>query len=96
MRTYSLLAGKNTGRRRGKEEGLRGNYSRVEIPPTPSHTTDAFSLMVANKSSLYNRVPAFKTSLDSTLQLQLYTSLKQTRIAVYDCDKQTDAGVRNG
>ena len=44
--------------------------------------------MVANKSSMYDRVPAFRTTLDSTLQLQLYTSLKQTRVAFYNCEKQ--------
>ena len=57
---------------------------------------DTFPIMVANKSSMYNRVPAFRTTLKSTLQLQLYTSLKQTRVAFYDCDKQIDAGDRNG
>ena len=43
---------------------------------------DTFTIMVENKSSMYNWVPAFMTSLDSTLQLQLYTSLKQTRAAL--------------
>ena len=52
--------------------------------------------MVANESSMYNRVLVFRTSLDSTLQLQLYTSLKQTPVAFYDCDKQRDADDRNG
>ena len=37
---------------------------------------------------MYNRVPAFRTTLRSTLQLQLYTSLKQTRVVFYDYDKQ--------
>ena len=53
---------------------------------------DTFPIMVANKSSMYNRVLAFairyywafRTTLDTTLQLQLYTSLKQTRVACYD------------
>ena len=45
---------------------------------------------------MYNRVPAFRTILDSTLQLQLYTSLKQTQVAFYECGKQTDTGDRNG
>ena len=47
---------------------------------------DILPIMVANKSSMYNRVPFFRTTctLDSTLQLQLYTSLKQTRVAFYD------------
>ena len=49
---------------------------------------DTFPTMVANKSSMYNRVPAFRTTLDPTVQLQLYTSLKQTRVAFYDCEKQ--------
>ena len=56
---------------------------------------NTFLIMVANKSSMYNRVPAFRTILDSILQLQLYTSLKQTRVAFYDCQKQTDAVDRN-
>ena len=43
-----------------------------------------------------SHVPAFSNIFDSTLQLQLYTSLKQTRVAFYDCDKQPDAGDRNG
>ena len=50
--------------------------------------------MVANKSSMYNRVPAFRTTLDSILELQLYTILKQTRVAFYDCEKQIDTGDR--
>ena len=37
---------------------------------------DTFPIMVANKSSMYNRVQAFRTTLDFTLQLQLYTRLK--------------------
>ena len=57
---------------------------------------DTFPIIVANKSSMYNQVPAFRTILDSTVQLQLYTSLTQTRVAFYDCDKQTDAGDRSG
>ena len=48
--------------------------------------------MVASESSMYNRVPAFRTIFDSTL----YTSLKQTRVALYECDKQTGTGDRNG
>ena len=52
--------------------------------------------MVADKLSLYNQVPAFRNTLDFTLQLQLYTSLKQTRVALYDCEKQIDAEDRNG
>ena len=40
---------------------------------------------------MYNRVPAFRTSFDSTLQLQVYTGLKQTGLAFSDCDKQTSA-----
>ena len=39
---------------------------------------------------MYNRVPVFRTTLHSTLQLQ------QTPVAFYDCEKQTDTGVRNG
>ena len=42
---------------------------------------DTFPIIVANKLSMYNRVPDFRTTLDATLQLQLYTSLKQTRVA---------------
>ena len=57
---------------------------------------DIFPIMVANKSSMYNRVPAFRTTLDSTLQLQLYTSLRQTQVAFYDCEKDIDAENRNG
>ena len=49
---------------------------------------DTFLIMVANESSMYNRVPAFRTIFYSTLQLQLYTSLKQTRLAFYDCDRR--------
>ena len=41
---------------------------------------------------MYNRVLTFRTTFDSTLQLQLYTSFKQTRVAFYDCEKQKDAG----
>ena len=37
---------------------------------------------------MYNWVPAFRTTLDSTLQLQLYTSLKQTQVAFYVCEKK--------
>ena len=44
--------------------------------------------MVANKSSMYNRVPDFRTTLDATLHLQLYTSLKQTHVGCYDFEKQ--------
>ena len=56
---------------------------------------DTFPIMVAKCSSMYNWILAFRTTLDSIMQLQLYTSLKQTRVAFYDCEKQTDAGNRN-
>ena len=49
---------------------------------------DTFPIMVANKSSMYNRVLAFRTALDSALQLQLYTSLKQSQVAFYDSEKR--------
>ena len=49
---------------------------------------DTFPVIVANKSSMYNRVSAFMTTLDSSQQLQLYTNLKQTRVAFYDPEKQ--------
>ena len=50
---------------------------------------DTFPIMVTSKSSMYNRVPAFRTTLHSTLQLQLFISIKQTRgVAFYDCEKQ--------
>ena len=56
---------------------------------------DTFPIMVASKSLMYKRVTAFRTTLDSILQLQLYTSDKQTRVAFYDYEKQTVAGDRN-
>ena len=64
---------------------LKVFISSREIQPC---RLDTFSIMVTNKSSMYYRVPAFRTTLDATLQLQLYTSLKQTRVACYDCEKQ--------
>ena len=49
---------------------------------------DTFPIMVVNKSSVYIRVSAFRTTFDFTLQLQLYTSLKQTRVVIHDSEKQ--------
>ena len=49
---------------------------------------DTYPIIIASKSSMYNRVPGFRTTLDFTLQLQLYTSLKQTRFVFNDSEKQ--------